>query len=195
MIELRSLPQPLRDPFTDALADCKDPGEVGRCLLAKALNFANAPMGNVQLMAQGSRHLEIVAQKGLEENFLAVFARVNADGQSVCAQALKRGDAVTVEDVESERSGLSSHAAVFAKAGIRAVQSIPLISSAKEMVGMLSTHFPRKTQLSAAELITMRRFATQAANRLGAMSPALPARRPSKSNLQAWGKRGFKSKS
>ena len=181
-------------PYLDELQECLDAGAVTRCLLKKTMSFANAPMGNVQVMDRPSVTLRIAAQVGFKREFLDTFFKVDAGGHSVCAEALRHGDIVTVEDVQSD-AALSPLAGVFARAQVRAVQSIPLVSSDKVVMGMISTHFHQPMTLSAAELLTMRGFARLAADRLAQLPPSgEERRRPSKANLATWGKLGFKSR-
>jgi len=191
------------DPYADGLGDCRDAGDVADRLLAKATSFSGAPMGNVQLMDRSHEVLTITAQTGFGGEFLSAFAQVDAHGHSVCAEALKRREAVTVEDVR-EDTELAPYRAVFAHAGVRAVRSVPLISRSGEMMGMVSVHFREPQKMGLAELVTLARFGRLAADRLVSLSrddapqaiaEAVSRRRPSKANLIAWGKMGFKSKS
>ena len=185
----------MHDPYVAELQACPDRRAVANCLLKKSMTFAGAPMGNVQILNRKDDVLEIVAQSGFGQNFLHFFRAVKADGQSVCARALRRGETVAVEDVATVNMPPSYHA-VFAEAEVRAVQSLPLIASDGTLVGMLSTHFHQAVKLDAADLLTMRRQATLAANRLvmmpaiGPESPgAAPAHRgPSKESRHAWSK-------
>ena len=53
---------------------------------------------------------------------------------------------------------------VLLAAGVRAVQSTPLVSSAGKVLGMISTHFKQPTLLTARELRFMDLLARQAAD-------------------------------
>lgn len=184
----------MHDPFSDEILECWTAQQVAASLLKKAMDFSSAPMGNVQLLDRRTGFLEIVVHKGFGREFLEVFARVDIGGSSVCAQALRQREIVTVDDVQRGTGALPGYGKVFARANVRAVQSIPIVSSDKEILGMLSTHFPQAMRLGAAELVTMRHFADLAAERLRPLLPLPVPRRPSKANLAAWGKLGFKSK-
>ncbi len=181
----------MHNPYTDELEACRDARAVARCLLEKALGFCGAPMGHVQLLDRRSDVLEIAAQQGFTREFLDVIAQA---GAPVSARALLLREPVAIEDVEADPGRLSVHAGIFARAGVRTIQSIPLAAKDGAAVGMLSAHFPRPTCLCAAELVTMRRFASLAANRIALLREPGAPRRPSKANLEAWSKSGFKSK-
>jgi PAS domain S-box-containing protein len=114
-------------------------------LLAEVLDATialhGADFGNAQLFDPETGALEIVAQRGFEKEFLDHFKEVR-DENSACGRAWASGQRVVIEDVQAD-PGFEPHRRIAASAGVRAVQSTPLISRGGELWGMLSTHFRR----------------------------------------------------
>lgn len=108
-------------------------------VLDAAIALTGAQMGNVQLLDRGK--LKIVAQRGFRAPFLKFFADVE-HGQAACGEAMQRRAQVVVEDVTSHPIFMGTRALeeVLA-AGVRAVQSTPIVDSKEALLGMLSTHF------------------------------------------------------
>ncbi|HZE60926.1 MAG TPA: GAF domain-containing protein [Burkholderiales bacterium] len=127
--------------------------------LDAALEAAHAPMGNVQLKDKDGLH--IVTQRGLAQPFLDFFARVT-EAQCACGTASQAGSRVVVSDVATDPIFAGSEAGrVLQAAGIRAVQSTPLVSATGNLLGMLSTHYdhpgtPGKPELEAIDQIAER---------------------------------------
>jgi DNA-binding CsgD family transcriptional regulator len=111
--------------------------------LSIGMQVSGAPLANVQLMNEESGHLEIAAQHGFDDKFLRFFERVGIDDHSVCGRALRKRQAIIVEDVCEDHDVAPCRIALLA-AGARAVVSTPLVSSNGVLVGMLSMHFPTK---------------------------------------------------
>lgn len=109
-------------------------------VLDNAMAATGADFGNIQLLKQESAALEIVVQRGFNETFLEHFRSVNVADSSACAQALKAGAAIMIEDVNVDPE-FAPHRHIAAVAGFRAVQSLPLRTANGHTVGMLSTHF------------------------------------------------------
>jgi two-component system CheB/CheR fusion protein len=102
-----------------------------------AIFITGADMGNILLLERGSNLLRLVAHKGFEQPFLEFFSLVGDGGA-----AMKRGERVVVEDVSRSEIFRDSPALdVLVSAGVRAVQSTPLISRSGTLVGILSTHY------------------------------------------------------
>jgi len=141
--------------FSTRLVQVPDFSQLLREILDAAMDIAGADMGNIQLLEDGA--LKIAAQRGFEAPFLEFFQAVT-DGDSACGAALSRGERVVVEDVTS--SPVYSRAAreVLLAAGVRAVQSTPLVSHSGRVVGMVSTHCrvpstPNERELRALDVL------------------------------------------
>jgi PAS domain S-box-containing protein len=135
-------------------------------ILDAAVSITGADKGNIQLLDPGSGALVIAAQRGFEEPFLNFFARVR-DESSACGAAMLSAQSVVVEDVTRSElfAGQASLDALLA-AGVRAVQSTPLLSSDGSLLGMISTHFSRPTRLEERKLRLTDLLARQAADYL-----------------------------
>lgn len=136
--DLRRFPQiGVLDPYFLATAD-------QRTLLCgvvdAALEHSSADMSNMQLVAPAKSGLFIAAHHGFDNRFLDFFAWV-ADSGTACAAAASRRAKVIVPDVAHSPlfTGESRQAMLDARA--QAVQSIPLVSSAGYLLGILSCHY------------------------------------------------------
>ena len=130
-----------------------------------AIFIIGADRGNLQLFDAASGALRIKAHRGFEEPFLEFFDAVGHDEPAVCGSAMRLGERVAVEDIMQSPIFAGKPAlAVELEAGVRAVQSTPLVSSAGHLLGMLSTHFGRPHLFSERDLRLMDLLARQAAD-------------------------------
>lgn len=108
-------------------------------IMDAAVMIANSDMGMLQLLEDGS--LRIVAAHGHRRPFLDFFASVEKQA-SVCGEAMRRRERVIVHDVEmgSIFAGTPS-LPVMREAGVRAVQSTPMISRTGALLGVLTTQW------------------------------------------------------
>jgi len=98
--------------------------------------------------------LEIRAQCGFHDEFLNYFERVKFGDGCACARALERRESIIIADVTRDPV-FRPCLAIMQNAGVRAVQSTPLVSRYGAFVGVLSTHFadvhrPTDVQIRAA---------------------------------------------
>jgi GAF domain-containing protein len=107
--------------------------------IAAAVKVANADMGNIQLLENGM--LKLVAHVGFDQPFLEYFAVVLFDSDSACGVGLRTGTRVIVECVATSPVFRDHSRGVLLSAGVRAVQSTPLIGRKGDAIGMLSTHY------------------------------------------------------
>jgi two-component system CheB/CheR fusion protein len=122
-------------------------------IVETAIAIADADFGNIQLMDRASATLRIVAQRGFPPWWIDYWRNVPR-GHGTCGTALKLEERVIVEDVERSPIFSGRDLEVQRQAGVRAVQSTPLVSRSGPLVGMLSTHLrkpgrpdPRKLRL------------------------------------------------
>ena len=129
-----------------------------------AIDITAADMGDVQLYDGASDSLRIVAGRGFRPEDLEAFAVIRR-GESTCGTALELGERVVVGDVTASPifAGKSILGAILA-AGIRALQSTPLISRSGRLVGMLSTHFRSPRSPAERDLRILDLLARQAAD-------------------------------
>jgi signal transduction histidine kinase/DNA-binding response OmpR family regulator len=135
-------------------------------ILDAAIELTGACKGNIQLIDPASGALKIAAQRGFGARFLNFFASVASDA---CAggAAMRSTERVVVEDVtQSQLFEGQPSLGVLLDAGVRAVQSTPLISSAGNILGMVSTHFDKPARPDERQLRLMDLLARQAADYL-----------------------------
>ena len=115
-------------------------------------------------MTVASDSLRIVASRGFRPEDLEAFAVIRR-GESTCGTALERGERVVVGDVTASPifAGKPILGTILA-AGIRALQSTPLISRSGRLVGMLSTHFRSPRSPAERDLRILDLLARQAAD-------------------------------
>lgn len=144
-----------------------------QCALEEVLDASiallGAKMGNIQLYNPRTQALEIVAQRGLQREFLNHFHTVSASSGSACGQALRTGRRIVIGDVLSD-PGFAPHRHIAAAAGFRSVQSTPFISRDGRLLGMLSTHFPEQGGPSEHDLHILDLYSQQAVDLLERIS-------------------------
>lgn len=122
------------------LQKCADIQSVLNCVLDRSLEIGDAHFGNVQLIDWRSGYLEIKAQRGFQSEFLNFFQRVKVEHGSACARALRNRGTVVIEDITADKQ-FWPYRDIAWRAGVRAVQSVPLVSSSGAALGVLSIHF------------------------------------------------------
>jgi two-component system CheB/CheR fusion protein len=122
-----------------------------------AMSVSGADFGNIQLLDPKSSDLQIRGQRGFPQWWLDFWERTSK-GHGVCGTALERGERVIVEDVEQSPIFRGSRALEMQlKAGVRAVQSTPLISRSGRPLGVFSTHYkkPQRPDERALRLLDL----------------------------------------
>jgi PAS domain S-box-containing protein len=130
-------------------------------VLNAIISLQKADFGNIQLYNMESQTLEIVAQRGFQQDFLDHFRSVHDDG-AACGRAMQGRERIIIEDVQTDPK-FEPHRAIAASAGFRAVQSTPLFTCGGELVGMISTHFRQPHRPSEHELRFTDLYAVHAA--------------------------------
>ena len=140
------------------LVEAHEIGSLMEDILSAAIEIAGADMGNVQLLDRETNVLKIVAQRGFESAFEDFFTAVHAE-MAVCGEAMARGERVVIEDVAASPifSDTPFRGAMLS-AGVRAVQSTPLVSRSGRIVGMFLTyyrqpHLPNERHLALLDLL------------------------------------------
>ena len=110
-------------------------------IVEAAIGISGADFGSIQLLDAASSDLKIAAQRGFAPCWLDFWESTQA-GQGTCGTALENAKRVVVEDVEQSPIFLGTPALeIQRRAGVRAVQSTPLVSRSGKPVGVLSTHY------------------------------------------------------
>lgn len=129
--------------------------------LQSAMAVDGARYGNIQLFDSTHRTLKIAMQQGFKEDFLNYFAVVRA-GSHACGKAIHTGARVVVPDVVSDPIFKNTEGgAMLLKSGVLAVQSTPLISSAGQFLGVMSTHYDQPRTLRQQELQALDKVTSQ----------------------------------
>jgi hypothetical protein len=152
--------------------------------LDTVLSLAGADQGNVQLADPVSGALKIVVQHGFDEAFLDHFAVVD-DDSSACGRAARNGTQLVINDVISD-PGFEPHRDVAAASGFRAVQSTPLTDGTGQVLGVVSTHYPRPHAPSAREMRIIQRYGDLVGRILASRAGSAPAARMGSQYLPAW---------
>jgi PAS domain S-box-containing protein len=134
-------------------------------ILKAAITIGNADKGNLQIFNQNSGALEIAVHSGFAKPFLKFFKEVKSDDASACAAVMREAKYTIVDDItRSEIFAGQRSRRVLLAAGVRAVHSIPLKSTAGNLVGILSIHFSRPHTPRQRDLGFMDLLARQAAD-------------------------------
>ena len=133
-------------------------------MLDAAIELQGADFGDVQLYDAENGILRIVAHRGVGEEFLKHFARVNAEHTSACGTALKLAKRVVIEDVTKDAS-YAPHLGVAARTGYRGVNCVPLMErGTAQPLGMMTTLFREPYRPDEARLRLLDIFAAHAAD-------------------------------
>ena len=110
-------------------------------IVRTAIAITGAAKGNIQLFDESVGKLVIAAHDNFEQPFLDFWNTVEEGGGS-CGTALKSGKRVIVEDVTLSPIFVGTPALdVQLQAGVRAVQSTPVLDRSGKLVAVFSTHF------------------------------------------------------
>ena len=132
-------------------------------LLSRGIQLAQTKLGNVQLVNLRTGSLDIRAQNGFDDEFLNYFQTVHLTQGSACARAMQSRGTIVVQDVLADPM-FRSASTILRNAGVRAVQSVPLISTSGAFVGVLSIHFLRPHRSATSLLRHLEEMARDAAN-------------------------------
>jgi PAS domain S-box-containing protein len=140
--------------------------DVLRGIVETAIAVARADFGNIQLLDPTSSHLRIVAHRGFPQWWIEYWQMV-AEGRGSCGTALARGEHVVVEDVEQSEIFSGIDLDMQRNAGVRAVQSVPLVARTGRVVGMLSTHYKAPCRPDERTVQRLLRLAHETADIIG----------------------------
>ncbi|MGB2634130.1 MAG: GAF domain-containing protein [Candidatus Acidiferrum sp.] len=135
-------------------------------ILHAAITGTRAGMGNIQLFDRPSRLLRLHISEGFASTFLFHCSSITP-GHGVCGLSAQTRSRVVVEDV-TDSSIFLRHPILetILDAGVRAVQSTPLVSSRGHVLGVFSTHHKAPHRPSVRDLQTIDYFAQWAATLL-----------------------------
>jgi hypothetical protein len=122
-------------------------------MLDAAVRLTGSDFASLQLLDRQREELQLIAHRGFPADAAAFWDRVGADSGTTCGKALERKQRIVVADVEEApfiRGTIDLR--MFRDAGIRAVQSTPLVARDRRLIGMMSTHWRRSHRPEPAEL-------------------------------------------
>jgi hypothetical protein len=128
-------------------------GALHERMLDAAVRLASSDFASLQLLDPTREELQLVAHRGFPADAAAFWDRVGVQSGTSCGRALERRQRVVVPDVEEApfiRGTIDLR--VFRDAGIRAIQTTPLVARDRRLVGMISTHWRQSHTLDAGEL-------------------------------------------
>ncbi|MEU5533059.1 GAF domain-containing protein [Streptomyces sp. NPDC020362] len=122
-----------------------------------AMALMGAEFGNIQFVDPRDDSLVLVTQSGFGHEFLDHFAVVR-DSRSVCGRAAWQGVQAVSDDVRDDPA-FTPHQKIFRSAGVRSVQSTPLVDHNGQLMGMISTHTSQPGRPSDQDLRVMELYA------------------------------------
>ena len=142
-----------------------DPQTLYEKILDAAAGILRSDFASMQMFHPERGELQLLAHKGFDPSSLAFWEWVTPGAGCICGAALASGERSIVPDVEScdFMAGTESLGA-YRKAGMRAMQSTPLVSRTGRLLGMISTHWARPHQPSQRDLDLLDVLARQAAD-------------------------------
>ena len=132
-------------------------------IIDAAMAVTGADFGNIQLMDPVSSAVRIAAQRGFPQWWLDFWNNV-PNGQGACGVSLELEERVIVDDVEGSPIFAGAALEIQRRAGVRAVQSTPLISLSGKRIGMLSTHYKKPWRPDEGTLRSLDLIARHAAD-------------------------------
>jgi signal transduction histidine kinase/DNA-binding response OmpR family regulator len=131
-------------------------------ILDAAIESTHADMGIIQL-AEGDQ-LKIVAQRGFPSSTVARLDRVSY-GLASSLLAKHSGRRAIVEDVSTSSIFAGTPAReILLEAGVRSLQSVPLLTRGGDLVGVFSTHYRTPHRLEEWDLRLLDLLSRQAAD-------------------------------
>jgi PAS domain S-box-containing protein len=132
-------------------------------LLDNAIASCNADFGHIQLYDPQTGGLEIVAQRGFQQELLDSLYRPRIYDGSAVSRAFQNGERIVIADVSTD-SAFAPLRGIAAATGFRAVQSTPLKTHDGQIVGILSTYFRNPHRLSERDERSLDLYARHAAD-------------------------------
>jgi PAS domain S-box-containing protein len=107
-----------------------------------AIDISGSDFGDIQLLDPESSALRIVAHRGFPQGWVDFWNNVSK-GQGPYGVSFERGKRVIVADVKKRSIFKGEGLKTMLRAGVRAVQSTPIVSRSGTILGMFSTHYQK----------------------------------------------------
>jgi two-component system CheB/CheR fusion protein len=142
-----------------------NPDALYQRILDAGIALMSSDMASIQIVDDSQDALRMLAWRGFDATFGEIFGLNRRNSNTSCTVAWRTGNRVVVPDVETcdfivGTTALEDHR----KAGIRAVQSTPLVSRGGRLIGVISTHWRQPHQPAKGELRLVDVLARQAAD-------------------------------
>lgn len=137
-------------------------------LLDTVVGLLRADFASLQLLHHDESgrpgQLELLTYRGFTQEAAEFWRWVTAESKSTCGRVLSEMTRVVVSDVEtSELMAGSNDLAMFQKLGIRSLQTTPILSRSRKLLGAFSTHWHQPHVPTPTECRTLDKAARQAA--------------------------------
>ena len=147
------------------LINASDPEALYAKILDAAVVIMRSDFASMQMFYPERGELRLLAYRGFSPTAAAFWEWVGPGSRSTCGVALATGDRSILPDIDlSDFMEGSEALEIFRQAGIRAMQSTPLVSRTGRLLGMISTHWPNPHQPSERDLGLLDVLARQAAD-------------------------------
>jgi signal transduction histidine kinase/CheY-like chemotaxis protein len=136
-------------------------------IMATVAQVMRSDFASMQMYFAERNELLLLAFQGFSPAAAQFWKWVRADSSCTCGFALKRRERVIAPDVlHCDLMQGTDDQQAYVEAGIRAVQSTPLLTRTGKLVGMISTHWRQPHQPSERQLRLLDILARQAADLL-----------------------------
>ncbi|MFH5802125.1 GAF domain-containing protein [Haladaptatus sp. CMAA 1911] len=143
----------LQEVSTQAIQQDDDGAPLYESVLEASMDLVDAEFGTIQRLDSQAHELDMFVHRGFSGEMIAHWDRVDVETSSSCGRALQTEERVVVPDVQScEFIEDGEDLEAFDRAGIRSVQTTPLVSRSGELLGMLSTHWADTHEPSERDL-------------------------------------------
>lgn len=156
--------------LTTRLLRHERPEAIAEEMLDALIEYHRADYGDVQVLAQDGIELEILAQRGLDDAALSEIRKAARNSRSTYGVVLDSKCSVLSEDIRTDQD-LAPYSKSLAKAGVRALQSTPLVESDGTIVGVISTYFRKPCRTPATKMQVTAMYAQQGAHLLSRGPP------------------------
>jgi PAS domain S-box-containing protein len=136
--------------FSTVIMDARTERELLETALDAIIGIQCADFGIVHLHDVGTRTMRIATHRGFDHWFLEYLEGADALADAAFAKAMARRERVSFEDIGTEDHS-DAYRAVAKRAGFRAVQATPLLTTGGELVGIISTHFREPQRFKDAQ--------------------------------------------
>jgi two-component sensor histidine kinase len=119
----------------------RQPEELYEKILDAAVSIMRSDFASIQMYRPERGELRLLAHRGFPAEAAKFWKRVTVESGTCCGVALASAKRVIIADIEENAQLVSNSLEIFRLAGIRAVQSTPLISYGGHILGMISTHW------------------------------------------------------